>query len=232
MKKVRKLLLIVLIAGLSLGDTVYCQENFPPKNVTWILQGGIFHGSIVGRNKVDGVSGATKTLWSASAGAEVKIKAHHFQIGCDFGKTDQHIDYQPLSQGGTYDPFRGKRDISLLLLNVPLLYNFHFYPAADGIGRLTIGVGGFASFVLSKQINSQADSPGLLPPASISSCALGPFFRVAFFPLDFERIQPGLFFDYYRSFIPNHFYDDALFRQNSIAGQLGIISCGISFRLK
>jgi hypothetical protein len=232
MEKKGTLLLLVLIAVLSLGGTVYCQENFPPKNVTWILQGGIFRGSIVGRNKVDGVSGATKTLWSASAGAEVKIKKHHLQIGCDLGKTDQHIDYQPIPENSATDPFRGKRDISLLLLNIPVLYNFHFYPAADGNGRLTIGVGGFASFVLLKQINSQADSPGFLPPAGISSCALGPFFRLAYFPLDFERIQPGLFFDFYRSFIPNHFYDDGLFRQNSIAGQLGIISCGISFRLK
>jgi hypothetical protein len=227
MNRIGKWLLGVGILIFSFDSAAYCQEGFF-RDVTWILQGGLFHGSIVGRNEVDGMSGATKTLWSASAGAEVNIKGHYLQTGITIGKTDQHVNYVPPP-----DMFviAGERDISLLLLDVPILYNFHFLSEHAGGGDkscLIASAGGFASFVLSKRI----DLHGSMTPAKMSNWALGPFFKLAWFPLDFGRMQPGIFLDFYRSFFPKYFFDHPYFKQNDIAGQLGIINTGISFRIQ
>jgi hypothetical protein len=114
------------------------------------------------------------------------------------------------------------------LLDLPVLYNFHLFTNPSGgrdNPRLVLSFGGFMSFVLSKQITES----GTVGTAAMSSWALGPYLRVAGYPLSFGRFQPGLYLDFYRSFVPK-FYDDIYFRQNSIAGQLGTLSGGLSFR--
>jgi hypothetical protein len=42
-------------------------------------------------------------------------------------------------------------------------------------------------------------------------------------------VQPGIFLDFYRSFVPR-FLDDEYFRENGISGQLGILNTGFTFR--
>jgi hypothetical protein len=228
-----KFLISGLILLASIGSTVYCREDFF-HDLTWLVQGGIKHGSIVGRNKVDGMSGATKTLWNASAAAEFKIKGHRLQTGLIIGKTDQRVNYS-VSPESPFEGVSDGRNISLLLLDIPVLYNFHFFsdsPKGNANGKLIAGIGGFASFVLSKRIDTHVNRHDLTPSEKMSDWVIGPFFRLTYLPLDFGRIQPGLFFDFYRSLAPKYFYDDPYFKQNGIAGQLGTINFGISFRLK
>jgi hypothetical protein len=198
-------------------------DNFLQKSVTWIVQGGVFRGSIVGRNKIDAVTGATKTAFSGAAATEFNIKGHYLQVGANIGQTSQTVEYHDASKG-----IDGTRDISLLLLDLPLIYNFHLFTDHSGghnTPRLVLGLGGFSSFVLSRRI----DESGAVGNASMSSWAMGPFLRAAAYPYALNRFQPGLFFDFYRSFVPQ-FYDDAYFKANSIAGQLGIINFGLSIR--
>jgi hypothetical protein len=217
------LVCIVFSAGV-----VFPQESVF-KNFTWLFGCGIKHASIVGRNRVDGVSGATKTLWNASAGTEIKIKGHYIETGFSFGQTDQHITYHPSALNPDLTA-TGERNISLLLLDIPVLYNFHFLPSTTHpeSGRLIAGIGAFASCVLSKQI----ESIGAVSSEKLSGMALGPLFRLSYFPLDLPRIRPGLYFDFCRSFFPKNFYDDPYFKQNGIAGQLGTINAGICFRIR
>jgi hypothetical protein len=214
------------VAAMSAG--VFSQESIF-HNFTWIARGGLKHGSIVGRNQVDGMSGATKTLWSVSAGTEFKVKGHYVETGLNIGKTDQHVHYESLVVGRDIIAI-GNRDMSLLLLDIPLLYNFHFFPSktADAqSSRLVAGVGPFASIVLSKRMSSEGT---LRSPEKMSDWALGPFFRLSYFPLEFRRLTPGFYFDFYRSFLPKSFYDNAYFKQNGLAGQLGTMNFGVSFR--
>ena len=70
---------------------------------------------------------------------------------------------------------------------------------------------------------------GSTPDAKLSRWGCGPYLRIAGYPLAFGRFQPGLFLDFYRSFIPR-VYDEVYFRQNSISGQLGTMTGGISLR--
>lgn len=212
-----------------LSVSAFCLERDAKDNIAWIFQGGIFNGSIVGRSKVDGISGATKSHPGVSAGAEFKIQQHTLYIGGNIGKTDQHIAYHPVIS----PEVRGTRDISLLLLDIPVLYSFHLMrDSIGGDGKMVIGLGGFASVVLSEKIESHPDSPGSLPGAKVSNVAAGPFFKVLYYPLAFGKLQTGVYFDFYRSFVPVYFYDDPYFRENNNAGQLGVINLGISVRMK
>lgn len=211
----------VMVAGIisvALGE-----DGFLQNNVAWLLEAGVFHGSIVGRNRVDAVSGATKTSVSASAAAEVKVLGQYISAGVNIEQTGQSIDYKD-----TVNSMTGTRDISLVLLDLPLLYNIHLLRkplCGRDNPRLVLSIGGFLSFVLSKQV----DETGAPAASHIASGALGPYLRVAGYPFAFGRFQPGLFLDFYRSFVPR-FYDDVYFRQNSISGQLGILSAGLSMR--
>jgi hypothetical protein len=223
MKKINIFQFISLFMVIGSGPAGNCEAGFLQKNVTWIVGGGVYHGSIVGRNKVDAVSGATKTAFGGAAAAELNIKGQYIQAGLNIGLTDQTINYNDTAQG-----IVGRRDISLVLLDAPLLFNFHLLknPSGDRDNpRLILSIGGFISFVLSKRVTES----GTVAPADMSSWALGPYLRIAGYPFTFGRFQPGLFLDFYRSFAPK-FYDDVYFRQNSISGQLGILSCGLSVR--
>jgi hypothetical protein len=182
----------------------------------------------VGKSTLDGVSGATKRRWNAAVEAEVAIRGHYLETGLSVGETDQHIEYSPPSP----DPRvpSGRRAIKLLLLDVPLLYNFHFFPGSPAhreTARLVVGLGAFTSFVLSKSITAA----GAPMPENISSYALGPFFRASLYPLALPGINPGVYFDYYRSLAPKYFYDQPYFKQNGIAGQLGTINAGFCLRM-
>jgi hypothetical protein len=204
----------------------FCAEGllqFLQNDVLWILETGVYHGSIVGRNNNDAVSGATKTWVTGSGAAEFKVVGQYLSAGVNLAQSDQHVDYNDLANG-----IAGERDISMLLLDLPVLYNFHLFTNPSGVHdnpHLILSLGGFMSFVLSKQITES----GILKPEEMSSWALGPYLRVAGYPFAFRSFQPGLYLDFYRSFVPK-FYDDVYFRQNSISGQLGILSCGLSFR--
>jgi hypothetical protein len=183
----------------------------------------MFHGSIVGRDKVDAITGATQSTMAGSAAAEFKLAGHYVSAGVNLGKTNQHVDYKDTANGIT-----GDRNISLLLLDLPLLYNFHLLkkPSGDRDNpRLILSIGGFLSLVLSKNI----EPTGSVPPATLSGWALGPYLRAAGYPFKFGRFQPGLYLDFYRSFAPK-FYDEVYFRKSSIGGQLGIINTGVSLR--
>jgi hypothetical protein len=228
MRKIGTFFAFVSAIALMLRHDGFSEEGLL-SDLTWILQGGIKHGSVVGRTRVDGMTGATKTLWSASGGAEFKVKRHHLEGGLIFGQTDQHLDYRPEGMD-IIKQVSGPMDISLSLLDVNVLYNFHFFPAAADRenGRLIVGIGPFASFVLSKEI----DFSGVAGPDKLSSWAMGGFFRFSYFPVELNRVRPGLFFDFYRSFFPKYFYDYAYFKDNGISGQLGTINFGISFRIK
>jgi hypothetical protein len=206
--------------------TAFCADGFLQDGITWILQVGAYHGSIVGRNRVDAVSGATKTSVAGSAVAEIKVAGQYLSAGVNVAQSGQSVDYNDPANG-----VAGERDISLLLLDLPLLYNFHLLTKPSGgrdNPRLILSLGGFMSFVLSKQI-VETGTVGAADPEKLSSWALGPYLRVAGYPFAFGGFQPGLYLDFYRSFLPR-FYDDVYFRQNSISGQLGILSGGLSFR--
>jgi hypothetical protein len=224
MKKINIFLFIPLFMVIGSGPAGNCEAGFLQKNVTWIVDGGVYHGSIVGRNKVDAVSGATKTSFAGSAAAEFNVAGHYVSAGVNIAQSGQHIDYKDTANGIT-----GERDISLLLLDLPLLYNFHMFKKPSGgrdNPRLIIGLGAFVSFVLSKHIEQN----GSVPSASLSLWTMGPYMRIAGYPFSFGRFQPGLYLDFYRSFVPK-VYDEIYFRQNSIAGQLGIMNFGLSLRI-
>jgi hypothetical protein len=208
-----------------------CSVSFSDEHgmgkVIWIVQGGIKHGNIAGRNQLDGVSGATKTLWNASACAEFMVGKLHLETGFILGQTDQHIDYYPTKPERQSES--GEKNISLFLLDVPVLYNVQFFPVSlhnRESCRLVVGIGAFASFVLSHRIVS-IGSPTM---EKLSNWALGPFFRFSYFPVELKGLRPGLYCDIYRSFLPKYFYDQPYFKQNGTAGQLGMINIGISMR--
>jgi hypothetical protein len=213
--------IVFLIGGMVSG--AFCEGGFLQNNLTWLVQAGAYHGSIVGRNRVDAVSGATKTSATGSVAAEFKVLGHYISAGVNVAQTGQNIDYKDTANGIT-----GERDISLLMLDLPLLYNFHLFKKPSG-GRdnpkLIVSLGGFISFMLNKNI----ESTGSTPPALLSQWAMGPYLRFAGYPFTFGRFQPGLYLDFYRSFLPK-VYDETYFKQNSISGQLGILSGGLSFR--
>jgi hypothetical protein len=211
----------ILIGGMVTGT--FSEGGFLQNNVSWMVQAGAYHGSIVVHNNVDAVSGATKTSVCGSAAAEFKVANHYISAGVNIAQVGQNIDYKDTVNGIT-----GERDISLLLLDLPLLYNFHLFtkPSSGRDNpRLILSLDGFMSFVLSKQ-ESQT---GAVKPEKMSSWALGPYLRIVGYPFSYGRFQPGLYLDFYRSFIPT-FYDEPYFKQNSISGQLGILSGGLSFR--
>jgi hypothetical protein len=211
----------VMMAGLICAAPG--EEGFLRNNVAWLVEAGVFHGSIVGRKRIDAVSGATRTSVSASTAAEVKVLGQYVSAGVNIEQTGQSIDYKDTANSVT-----GTRDISLVLLDLPLLYNIHLLKQPSGgrdNPRLVLSIGGFVSFVLSKRM----DETGTPAPYHMASGALGPYLRVVGYPFAFGRFQPGLFLNFYRSFVPR-FYDDVYFRQNSISGQLGILSAGLSMR--
>jgi hypothetical protein len=213
----------ILFAIIGFTTGCFSAEGLLQDNVSWILEAGAYHGSIVGRNKVDAVSGATKTSVAGSVAAEFKVLGHYVSAGVNIAQSGQTIDYKDTANGIT-----GERDISLLLLDLPLLYNFHLLTKPSGgrdNPRLVLSLGGFFSVILDKKI----DQSGSTPSAKLSSWGLGPYLRIAGYPFAFGRFRPGLYLDFYRSFVPR-FYDEVYFRQNSISGQLGILSCGLSLK--
>lgn len=222
---------LVIIGYCKSGYSDFCclchskdrQMSSCQRKTTFLLQGGLYRGSIVGKNKVDAVSGATKSAFGGSVAAEWKIKGNYIQGGFTIGKTDQQIDYNDIATG-----IIGRRNVSMLLLDVPILYDFHMFPRYSE-GRdcpwMIIGLGGFGSFVLSKDVNET----GHLESKKLSSWAAGPFLKFAVYPFELRRFQPGLYLDFYRSLLPN-FYDDPYFKANAMAGQLGIINMGLSIR--
>ncbi|MBN1575222.1 MAG: hypothetical protein JW913_01625 [Chitinispirillaceae bacterium] len=199
-------------------------EDVPrTRNLIFNLQGNFYHGSIVGRNHVDGISGATKNGHGTTVGVEYNLKGHPLQAEVTFGWTKQSIHYGPPTEA-----VAGERDIKLYLLNIPVMYSFHFFPKqrfGRDFPRLILSAGAFGSFTLLQEIvDSTLESP------DVSSWALGPFLRAAYYPWPFKWLQPGIFLEFYRSFVPN-VYDDRLFNDDGIAGQLGIMNMGISLRL-
>jgi hypothetical protein len=227
MKQMPKRWSIAIIGVVAICTTAFTEGTLMD-NFTWIIQGGIKRGSIVGRNMTDGVSGATKTLWNGTAGAEVKLGRHYLETGVILGQTDQQVNFEP----GVADitSTASGQNISLLLLDIPVLYNFHFFPGRpreDESSRLLLGVGAFASFVLSNTITYS----GTPDKGKLSKCALGPFFRLSYYPVRIKSVCPGLYFDFYRSLVPKYFYDQTLFRQSGIAGELGTINLGLSVRI-
>ena len=222
MRRVYKsIIALSMIAGLAPG-TIHAQGSFKD-NITWLVQAGAYHGSIVGRNRVDAVSGATRTSVGGSVAAEVKVLGQYLSLGINVGQTGQSIDYKDTANAVT-----GGRDLSLLLVDVPLLYNFHFFKNPSGgrdNPRLVIGLGVFLSLLADWRV---ADD-GSTPPATLSRWGCGPYLRAAGYPFAFGRFQPGLYLDVYRSFVPR-LYDEVYFRQNSISGQLGILTGGLSLR--
>lgn len=207
---------------------VVCSQCFSKNTVingmAWIVHGGIKHGSIVGRSKdIDGLSGASKTLWDASAGTELTIRKHHMEIGISIGETDQRLQ---LSDPQTET---GNRNISLLLMDIPVLYNFHFSPytsSGETYDRIIVGIGAFVSVVLEKEI----ETAGMIQSGKLSNWAAGPYLRLAGYPLNINGVQPGIYLDIYRSFTPRYFYNQPLFRQNGISGQLGSIDLGVAVK--
>ena len=191
--------------------------------LSFSAQFNVYRGSIVGRNKVDGISGATHNLHSGTVGVEYNLHGHFLQGQLTFGRTKQTLTYNLPAEG-----ISGTRDINLLLLDLPLMYNFHFFNRERSgfiSPRLILSTGGFFSIVLRQTITDT-----VLNAAGASSWALGPFVRAAYFPFTVRQLQPGIFLEFYRSFIPK-FYDDRFFRDNAISGQLGILSTGFIFRL-
>ena len=139
------------------------------------------------------------------------------EAGFSIGKTDQSIQ---LSDRQTET---GNGNISLLLMDIPVLYNFHFSPSASSGGkydRFIVGVGAFVSVVLDREI----ETAGMIQSGKLSNWAIGPYTRLSCYPFNINGVQPGLYLDMYRSFAPGYFYDQALFKQNGIAGQLGTIA--------
>jgi hypothetical protein len=192
------------------------------RSLIWTTRFNVYHGSIVGRNKVDGLSGATKSLHSGTIGVEYNLKGHYLQGLVTLGRTRQTLSYHLPSEG-----ISGERSIDLWLLDIPLMYNFHFF-TRERFGRdnprLILSTGGFVTFLLHESItDSSLSSP------HASSWALGPFVRAAFFPFAFRLLQPGVFLELYRSFAPT-VYDDRFFKENGISGQLGILNTGFSLR--
>lgn len=205
-------------------DAVFGEPVLRSRNFIFDLQGNIFyHGSIVGRNKVDGLTGATKNGHGTTVGVEYNLKGHPLQAELSFGWTKQWIKYGPPAED-----ISGKRDITLYLLDIPVMYNFHFLKKerfGREFPRLILSVGAFASFILPREIVDTT-----LESADVSSWALGPFLRAAYYPWPLKWIQPGIFLEFSRSFVPK-VYDDVFFNENGIAGQLGIMNLGITLRL-
>ena len=75
--------------------TVFGENSPRSRNLIFNLQGNIYHGSIVGRNRVDGVSGATKTGHGLSGGVEYNLNGHHLQADVTFGWSKQTTNYGP-----------------------------------------------------------------------------------------------------------------------------------------
>lgn len=220
--KTFKSIITLSIMALVVPGTIFGQGFFKDR-VTWLVQLGAYHGSIVGRNRVDAVSGATRTAVAGAVAAEVKVLGQYLSLGVNLGQTGQSIDYNDAANAIT-----GSRDLSLLLVDFPLLYNFHLFTNPSGgrdNPRLVLGLGVFLSAVA----NWKVVDAGSTPSAKLSRYGCGPYLRLAAYPLAFGRFQPGLFLDVYRSFVPR-FYDEAYFKQNSISGQLGILTGGISLR--
>lgn len=220
-KKYRPITIWALLLGSTAGAAF--GENAPiSRNLAWTDQGNIYHGSIVGRTPVDGITGATPNTHGGTIGVEYNLKGHFIQLMSTYGRTKQTIIYCPPAE-----PVAGEREIKLYLLDIPVMYNFHFFPKeryGREFPRLILSVGAFGSFVLHQTIVDTT-----LGSSVVSSWALGPFFRAAYYPWPFRRLQPGVFVEFYRSFVPK-VYDDPFFRQNSISGQLGILNSGLSLR--
>ena len=212
-------LAVCITAGALFGEPALRSRHF-----ILSLQGNIFyHGSVVGRNKIDGLTGATKNGHGTAVGVEYNLKGHALQAEVSFGWTKQSIDYGPPAEA-----LSGKRDITLYLLDIPIMYNFHLLKKerfGREFPRLILSTGGFGSLVLKQKI---VDST--LESADVSLWALGPYLRAAYYPWPFKWLQPGIFLEFHRSFVPK-VYDDVFFNENGIAGQLGIMNVGITLRL-
>lgn len=220
---------ILLLAGFLCFCTVAAavDDDLPQRKFIWTVQGNVYHGSIVGRTKVDGISGASPNTHGATVGVEYNLKGHFLQMMLTYGRTKQTIEYNLTEQG-----IAGKREIRLHLFDLPLMYNFHFFrkPAYNRDNpRLILSPGIFFSFLLNKTVNDSGSLESL-ETSKYSPWASGIFLRAAWYPYPFKAVQPGIFLEFYRSFLPKPVYDDPYFRENGISGQLGILNTGISLR--
>lgn len=210
-------LLPVLAADAAPGE-----DALRPRNLAWSVQGNVYHGSIVGRTKVDGISGATPTTHGATIGVEYNLKGHFIQAMATFGRTKQTVTYGPPAE-----IVSGNREIKLYLLDLPVMYNFHLFNKerfGRTFPRLMLGIGAFGSFTLHQDIIDTT-----LASSAVALWALGPYLRAAYCPWPFRLVQPGFFLEFYRSFVPK-VYDDRLFDDNAISGQLGVLNMGILLR--
>lgn len=210
-------ILLSITIGASFGE-------LPSKahDLVWSVQGSVYHGSIVGRNNVDGITGASPNTFGSTMSAEYNLKGHFIQAMATFGRTKQTITYGPPAQ-----TVAGEREINLYLLDIPVMYSFHFFSQerfGRELPRLILSAGAFGSIVLHQEI---VDT--VMKSSDVSSWALGPFLRIAYHPWPFKWLQPGVFLDFYRSFVPN-VYDDPLFNENGMAAR-GILNMGIALRI-
>lgn len=168
----------------------------------------------------DVVTGATQWKYNTAVHSELIIKNHAIETGLEYYSFTHKLDYEDYERD-----FIGSRDFKYHQLRVPLTYNFHLLPNADGLARLKIKFGFSVGYTFSKSI----EESGSLPDYKFNNWDLGSLFGFTIYPVTLmNNSRIGFYCDFYRG-IKSPVYEDFYLRDKNV-GNLTNARLGVTWQ--
>ncbi len=128
--KIFSVVLLFLILSLV---SAYCENT---NMFSLIISGGINYGSIVKSGNIDAITSASKVGGHGSIHNEINIYGHFIETGLDYISYFEDINYKDTNKN-----IDGTRSFSMHSINLPIMYNFHFFNRKNGNPTLILGLG-------------------------------------------------------------------------------------------
>ncbi len=176
MKKITKFVILITLNLFFISNI--CADN----NKIWNFQrlkanfyaftGLNISTGIVGNNDNELITGATKIGSKAGLRVELNVigNKHHIETG---------LDIQNISQSIEYHDVQSSRDFKMILLRIPVTYNYHILKS-DKSPFLIFKMGNYISFYPYKRITNN----NLLPDYSINNTSRDFVFSFTCFPVN------------------------------------------------
>ena len=117
------------------------------------FKGGVTRGSIIGKRRVDVVSGATKVGYSAAVLVEGNVDNHYFETGLEITGMRQELYFDDSAD------LVGDRELSLMLISFPLTYNFHLGKKTSRCRVFILSLGVFGAFIIPSRVTDSGTPP-------------------------------------------------------------------------
>lgn len=187
------LYLVLLLLCFLVG----CSSTFKVKNINQrlianhIIQVGGNWGGIIEDNKIDAVTGATKSSIHIGYHPVLNIQGHVMETGIDFLNYNQSFTY--LDHSNNFD---GKREFNYAEIKLPITYNFQLFRDDNNEGRLIIKLGISSGYRIFESIKDSKN----IPEYTFDKLSFGPTFGLSSTPIKLNnKLRIGIYLDFVRA---------------------------------